>query len=142
MHFKMYNLHEIMYDDEDEYNMHNMDDYIKLNNYIMNLNKIIEKSKDNFVNLTPDDLKGNIVDLKKVSQNIMDFNTKTLPAVQAIMNDSNAKAYISKENLKKLLTSIYTLKNLEIINQQNAVSYHEYNKYLSPTANIFYKQYL
>ena len=62
--------------------------------------------------------------------------------IQKIMNNVKTQRLIDKEILLKVLTDIYTLKYLESINQGNAVSYHEYIKYVSPKTNIYYKQYL
>ena len=42
----------------------------------------------------------------------------------------------------KVLNNIYTLRHINMMKEQNAVSYKEYNKYLSPTQNKYYKQYM
>jgi uncharacterized protein YnzC (UPF0291/DUF896 family) len=100
------------------------------------------KLKDNFVDITSEELKTNMDNLKIISDNINNFNNKTIPEVQRIISNTDTNRVINKDIFLKLLTSIYTLKNLEIINQQNAVSFHEFNKYMSPKQNIYYKQYL
>ena len=119
-----------------------------IKNHTITLNDIIEKSKsklktkENFYELTQNDLNTNLNNLNKLSDNLKTFRSTTLVDIQKIMNNVKTQRLIDKEILLKVLTDIYTLKYLESINQGNAVSYHEYIKYVSPKTNIYYKQYL
>jgi len=156
MQHKLYNLQSIMFDsDSDSDNSMNFEEMnLLLNsselikNHTITLNDIIEKSKsklktkENFYELTQDDLNTNLNNLNKLSDNLKTFRTTTLVDIQKIMNNVKTQRLIDKEILLKVLTDIYTLKYLESINQGNAVSYHEYIKYVSPKTNIYYKQYL
>ena len=164
MQHKLYNLQSIMFDsysnsdsnsDSDSDNSMNFEEMnLLLNsselikNHTITLNDIIEKSKsklktkENFYELTQDDLNTNLNNLNKLSDNLKTFSSTTLVDIQKIMNNVKTQRLIDKEILLKVLTDIYTLKYLESINKGNAVSYHEYIKYVSPKTNIYYKQYL
>jgi hypothetical protein len=156
MQHKLYNLQSIMFDsDSDSDNSMNFEEMnLLLNsselikNHTITLNDIIEKSKsklktkENFYELTQDDLNTNLNNLNKLSDNLKTFSSTTLVDIQKIMNNVKTQRLIDKEILLKVLTDIYTLRYLESINQGNAVSYHEYIKYVSPKTNIYYKQYL
>ena len=148
MKHKLYNLQSIMFDSEDyneiEYKINNHQSLIK--NHIIKLNDIIEnsklKTKENFDGLTQDELNRNLANLQTLKLSLNNFNSTSLDSIQQIMNNVNNKRLIDKNIIISVLTDIYTLRYLENINQKNAVSYHEYNKYTSPETNIYYKQYL
>ena len=157
MQHKLYNLQSIMFDSDSDSDSDNSMNFEEMNlllnsselikNHTITLNNIIEKSKsklktkENF-GLTQNDLNTNLNNLNKLSDNLKTFRTTTLVDIQKIMNNVKTQRLIDKEILLKVLTDIYTLKYLESINQGNAVSYHEYIKYVSPKTNIYYKQYL
>ena len=127
---------------------YNTDFRKKLNNKIIKL-----KNKSDYIeiyNIIYNDIGNNystnrngiFINLNTLSDNLKTFRTTTLVDIQKIMNNVKTQRLIDKEILLKVLTDIYTLKYLESINQGNAVSYHEYIKYVSPKTNIYYKQYL
>lgn len=169
MQHKLYNLQSIVFDNEDEDNNNNdNEDNVNMNymnhtnninninntnnnsskiqNYIIILKEIIEESKlnlkENFIPVTKEQLDKQIDDLLTLTGVINSFNTKSLPNIQEIIDSVNSQRIIKKNEFLKVLGNIYTLRYIDTINQQNAVSYKEYNKYLYPKENKYYKQYL
>ena len=151
MQHKIYNLQSIMFDNEDnEYNNMNYknNNSIKINENIIILNKMIEESKsklklkEKFDPLTQQDLSIEMNNLLDISSIIDNFNTTSLPMIQNVIDTINSQRITNKNEILRILNNIYTLRYIDMVNQQNAVAYHEYNKYISPKQNIFYKQYL
>ena len=167
MKYKLYNLQEIMYDEHDntdntdnteniqhintntKKNLSNISSEeinIKIKYYIITLNDIIDKSKvkikENFDGLTYNELQSNLTNLQALTTNLNNFQTNDLVKIKNSISDISDKRLVNKDKILELLTNIYTLRYIEYINQGNAASYNEYNKYLSPKQNIFYKQYL
>ena len=165
MQHKLYNLQSIMFDvDEDNHNLHNIhkdnlkyispeDTNIKINKHIVVLYNIIEKSKleikekEKFSDLTRNDLITELANLNALQTNLVAFdasavnNSTNLENIQNMMNNISTQRLINKDKILKVLTNIYTIRYIESINQGNAISYNEYNKYTSPKKNIYYKQY-
>ena len=159
MKHKLYSLHSIMFDDDDDdaNDKHNLDKIspehissehinIKIKEYIIILNDVIEKSKleskEKFSGLTVNDLNNELTNLQSLSNNLATFKLTNLQNIKKIMKDVNDKRLTNKAEILQLLTNIYTLRYIEFINQGNAISYNEYNKYTSPKKNMYYKQYL
>jgi len=150
MKHKLYSVQSIMFDDDDiTQNLKYISpdsNNIKIKEYIIILNNVIEKSKEkikeNFQNLTQNDLDTELANLQLLSANLANFNSTTLQNIRDVINNVNGQRLINKAIILQLLTDIYTLKYIENVNQGNAVSYNEYNKYTSPKKNIYYKQYL
>jgi len=159
MKYKLYNLQEIMYDEHDNTeniqhmnikknlgNISSEEINIKIKYYIITLNDIIEKSKvkikENFNGLSYNELQTNLTNLQSLTTNLNNFQTNDLVKIKNSISDISDKRLVNKDKILELLTNIYTLRYIEYINQGNAASYNEYNKYLSPKQNIFYKQYL
>ena len=148
MKHKLYNLQSIMFDDDITQNLKYISpdsNNIKIKEYIIILNDVIEKSKlklkENFENLTQNDLDSELANLQLLSSNLANFNSTTLQNIRDVINNINGQRLINKAIILQLLTDIYTLKYIENVNQGNAITYNEYNKYISPKQNIYYKQY-
>jgi hypothetical protein len=113
---------------------------------IISLNKIIEDSKiyinEKFVNVTEDEITANLTILNTLLNNLNTFETVELVNISSTIEEVGRQRIINKEKILNLLTNIYMLRYLEIINKTNAVSYKEYLKYQNPKSNMFYKQYL
>jgi hypothetical protein len=144
---KIYNKHKYHNKNDLEY-IFSEDNSIKIKENILILNDIIKKSnleidvKENFDPLTQDDLNKQNMSLKELELIINNFNTTSLPLIKNVIDNVTSQKTQKKDELLKVLNNIYTLRYIDIINQQNAASYHEYNKYIAPKKNIFYKQYL
>ena len=144
---KIHNKHKYHNKNDLEY-IFSEDNSIKIKENILILNDIIKKSnleidvKENFDPLTQDDLNNENMSLKELEMIINNFNTTSLPLIQNVIDNVTSQKTQKKDELLKVLNNIYTLRYIDVINQQNAVSYHEYNKYVAPKKNIFYKQYL
>ena len=161
MQHKLYNLQSIMFDDDNNrshhINKHNLeyvsseDTNIKIKKHIVVLYNIIEKSKlkikEKFLDLTSSDLTTELANLQSLQTNLTAFNTSNannltnLENIQNVMNRVSTQRLTNKAEILEILTNIYTLRYIESINQGNAISYNEYNKYTSPKKNIYYKQY-
>jgi len=113
---------------------------------IISLNKVIEDSKiyinEKFVNITEDEITANLTNLNTLLNNLNTFETVDLVRIRSTIEEVGRQRIINKEKILNLLTNIYMLRYLEIINKTNAVSYKEYLKYQNPKSNMFYKQYL
>ena len=110
------------------------------------LNKIIEDSKkyiqEKFEDISNEQAKFNIDNLKILSGNIDDIETASLVDIKKTIENVKAQRIINKQKILDTLTNIYVLRYLEIINKGTAASYHEFIKYQNPKENKYYKQYL
>ena len=113
---------------------------------VISLSKIIEDSKtyiyEKFDNVTEDEIKANLNNLNTLLNNLSTFETVDLVEIRSTIEEISRQRIINKEKILNLLTNIYILRYIEIINKTNAVSYKEYLKYQNPKSNMFYKQYL
>ena len=113
---------------------------------IIMLNKIIEDSKkyiqEKFEDISNEQAKFNIDNLKILSGNIDDIETASLVDIKKTIENVKAQRIINKQKILDTLTNIYVLRYLEIINKGTAASYHEFIKYQNPKENKYYKQYL
>ena len=156
---KNYKINEInkmkkIYDKNNNNKIHNKNDlnYIfsennseKINKYITILNDIIKKSelklKEQFDDVSIEDLDDDIINLRILSEKVNNYNSN-LEEAQKSMNNINSQKLLHKDIFQKLLTDIYTYRNMERINKLNPIAYQEYSKYTSPKKNIYYKQYI
>ena len=156
---KNYKINEInkmkkIYDKNNNNKIHNKNDlnYIfsennseKINKYITILNDIIKKSelklKEQFDDVSIEDLDDDIINLRILSEKVNNYNSN-LEEAQKSMNNINSQKLLHKDIFQKLLTDIYTYRNMERINKLNPIAYKEYSKYTSPKKNIYYKQYI
>ena len=117
----------------------------KINKYIAILNDIIQKSesklKEQFDDVSIEDLDDNMINLKILAEKVNDYDSN-LQEAQSVMNNINSQKLLHKDIFQQLLTDIYTYRNMERINKQNAIAYREYSKYISPKQNMYYKQYV
>ena len=117
----------------------------KINKYIIILNDIIKKSelklKEQFDDVSIEDLNDNMINLKTLAEKVNNYDSN-LQEAQNAMNNINSQKLLHKDIFQQLLTDIYTYRNLERINKQNAIAYREYSKYTTPKQNMYYKQYM
>lgn len=116
-----------------------------LNENIELLDIIIEKNKsklkENFYNITQAELQQNINELNTVSQYIKNIQNNDIAYLQNIIKQVRKQSNIDKQQILDLLTSIYMIHYIEVINKQNASSYREFMKYQNPKENKYYSQY-
>ena len=113
---------------------------------IIMLNKIIEDSKkyikEKFEDISNAQAQFNLENLDILSDNIDKIENKGLEEIQKTIENVKNQRIINKEKILDVLTNIYILRYLEIINKGTAASYHEFIKYQNPKENKYYKQYL
>lgn len=138
MKYKLYSLQSINFDDTP-----NTKD-TKINENIIILKNIIENSKtklkEDFVDQSG--FSNDLENLRQLSASINGLNSSNLQEIKSIIENTNNQRITNKNIFLKLLSEVYTLKYIETINKGNAISYNEYNKYISPKQNMFYKQYI
>ena len=138
MKYKLYSLQSINFDETP-----NTKD-TKINENIIILKNIIENSKtklkEDFVDQSS--FSNDLENLRQLSASINSLNSSNLQEIKSIIENTNNQRIANKNIFLKLLSEVYTLKFIETINKGNAISYNEYNKYISPKQNMFYKQYI
>ena len=144
MQYLFYKSHPINFDYSDNSDNSDNSEIKNINHNIKKLLKIIDnsKSKDNFLDFTPEELKANEANLEKLRAKLRNFNKKDAPLINDIISDILSQRIIDKALIIDVLSNTYVLQNLNNINKGNAVSYREFLKYKSPKQNIFYQQYL
>ena len=113
---------------------------------IIMLNKIIKDCKisiqEKFENITKTEAELNIIKLNELSKIINNIENENLEKIKTTIDNVKNQRFDNKQKILDVLTNIYILRYLEIINKGNAASYKEFIKYQNPKENTYYKQYL
>jgi hypothetical protein len=96
---------------------------------------IREKFDNNNITITDSEARRNLGDLEALS---VKLDTVDLNSISDTINSLKNKRIENKDKILKLLTSIYILRYLEIVNKTNAVSYKEFLKYQNIKNNKYY----
>ena len=110
---------------------------------ILMLIELIENSKTNIrekfdndnITITDSEARRNLGDLEALS---VKLDTVDLNSISDTINSLKNKRIENKDKILKVLTSIYILRYLEIVNKTNAVSYKEFLKYQNIKNNKYY----
>lgn len=96
---------------------------------------IREKFDNDNITITDSEARRNLGDLEALS---VKLDTVDLNSISDTINSLKNKRIENKDKILKVLTSIYILRYLEIVNKTNAVSYKEFLKYQNIKNNKYY----